>query len=109
MLYDSFLACMTTIRFQLPNPVSPAVILKTVSSLFTVHQEKASALGQKKVLKFYLLDKDGVKHLAATGEDMGDAHYHYRSTKPFNKYGAIDCHNRKELIMWYVLWTSAAG
>jgi hypothetical protein len=50
----------------------------------------------------YLVDEDGRKHLAATGEDLGDAHYHYRSTKPFCKYGAIDCHNRKELTQWCV-------
>lgn len=34
------------------------------------------------------------------GEDMGDAHYQYRSTKPFQKYGTLDCHNRKDLTVW---------
>lgn len=57
-------------------------------------------VGQKKVLKVFLVDSEGKKHLAATGEDLGDAHYHYRNTKLFSKYGNIDCHNRRELTMW---------
>lgn len=59
-------------------------------------------VGPRKVLKVYLIDTEGRKHLAATGEDLGDAHYHYRSTKPFSKFGTVDCHNRKELIHWWV-------
>lgn len=57
-------------------------------------------MGQKKVLKIYLVDNTGKKHLAVTGEDLGDAHYHYHSSKPFSKYGVLDCHNRKELLVW---------
>lgn len=64
-------------------------------------------VGARRVLKVYLVDKEGKKHLAATGEDLGDAHYHYRSSKPFRKFGVIDCHNRKELTQWWV--AHAAG
>jgi hypothetical protein len=59
-------------------------------------------MGPKKILKVYLVDTDGRKYLAATGDDLGDAHYHYRSSKPFSKYGVVDCHNRKELTQWWV-------
>lgn len=62
-------------------------------------QEK-TAQGSKKVLKVFLVDKAGNRHLAAIGEDLGDAHYFYRSTKPFSKYGSLACHNRKELTIW---------
>lgn len=66
-------------------------------------------MGPKRVLKVYLVDTEGRKHLAATGDDLGDAHYHYRSSKPFSKYGVIDCHNRKELTQWWVAQMPAAG
>jgi hypothetical protein len=59
-------------------------------------------VGSKKVLKLFLVDRAGSKHLAATGEDLGDAHYLYRSTKPFSKYGRLECHNRNELHIWCV-------
>ncbi len=58
------------------------------------------ASGSKRFLKFYLVGRDGTEHLAAVGEDLGDAHYHYKTTKPFNKYGVIDGHQRKDLVMW---------
>ena len=73
------------------RPISKAALLQVKQTV-----------GQKRVLKVFLVDQEGKKHLAATGEDLGDAHYHYRSTKPFSKYGVIDCHNRKELTMWWV-------
>jgi hypothetical protein len=66
----------------------------------TTQTQVKQSVGSKKVLKVFLVDKEGRKHLAATGEDLGDAHYRYRTTKPFSKYGSIDCHNRKELNMW---------
>jgi hypothetical protein len=66
-------------------------------------------VGPKRVLKVYLVDTEGKKHLAATGDDLGDAHYHYRSSKPFSKYGVIDCHNRKELTQWWVARMPAAA
>lgn len=57
--------------------------------------------GSKKFHKFFLMDSSGNRHLAATGEDTGDAHYNYTSSKPFNKqFGCINCHNRKEVLMW---------
>jgi len=65
-----------------------------------MYSQVKQTVGTKKVLKVFLIDTEGKRHLAATGEDLGDAHYHYRSTKPFSKYGVVDCHNRKELTMW---------
>jgi hypothetical protein len=56
--------------------------------------------GSKRFHKFYLVDAGGGRHLAATGEDTGDAHYNYSSSKPFNKYGAVSCHNRREVLLW---------
>jgi hypothetical protein len=56
--------------------------------------------GSKKFHKFYLIDSGGGRHLAATGEDTGDAHYNYASSKPFNKFGTISCHNRREVLLW---------
>jgi hypothetical protein len=47
-----------------------------------------------------MVDRAGQKHLAVTGEDTGDAHYVYHSSRPFNKFGAVKCQNRKEVIMW---------
>jgi hypothetical protein len=66
-------------------------------------------VGNKKVLKLFLVDRSGSKHLAATGEDLGDAHYLYRSTKPFSKYGRLECHNRNELHIWCVGCLQTAG
>lgn len=56
--------------------------------------------GSRKVLKFFLYDSEGNKHLAACGDDLGDAHYQYHSVKPFNRFGPLSCHTRKELLMW---------
>jgi hypothetical protein len=49
-----------------------------------------------------LVDASGSRHLAATGEDTGDAHYNYSSSRPFNKFGAIpaSCHNRQRVLQW---------
>jgi hypothetical protein len=68
-------------------------------------QEKhtvVTTVGERRVLKIFLVDSSGNKHLAATGEDLGDAHYAYRSSRPFTKYGQLDCHNRNELHIWCV-------
>eukprot|EP00775_Hariotina_reticulata_P011533 gene11533-11676_t len=55
------------------------------NTAFVSYEEAKQNIGQKKVLKIFLVGKDGKKHLAVTGEDLGDAHYHYRSSKPFKK------------------------
>ncbi|KAF6263367.1 hypothetical protein COO60DRAFT_458910 [Scenedesmus sp. NREL 46B-D3] len=69
-------------------------------TVFASYEEVKVAVGSKKVLKIFLIDRAGRKHLAATGEDLGDAHYLYKSTKPFSKYGRLECHNRNELHIW---------
>lgn len=56
--------------------------------------------GHKKYLKFFLIDQHGEEHLAAVAEDTGDAHYQYHNTKAFAKFGALDSHQRKDLLMW---------
>ena len=64
------------------------------------HTQAKETHGSKKFHKFFLVDAAGGRHLAATGEDTGDAHYNYTSSKPFNKYGAVSCHNRREVLLW---------
>lgn len=68
-------------------------------ALYPLPQAKETH-GSKKFHKFFLVDSAGNRHLAATGEDTGDAHYNYSSSKPFNKYGTINCHNRREVLLW---------
>lgn len=66
--------------------------------------------GSKKFHKFYLVDSTGTRHLAATGEDTGDAHYNYASSRPFNgRFGAVSCHNRREVLLWLEMIINESG
>ena len=44
----------------------------------------------------------GNETLCAIGSEIpnGDKHYVYRNAKHFKKFGAISCHNRRELLAW---------
>eukprot|EP00879_Flechtneria_rotunda_P032379 GHRR01035576.1.p1 GENE.GHRR01035576.1~~GHRR01035576.1.p1 ORF type:complete len:205 (+),score=52.30 GHRR01035576.1:410-1024(+) len=77
--------------------------------VFVSYEEEKCTVWPKKVLKFHLFDRDGNKHLAATGEDTGDAHYQYRSTKPFARYGNLECHNRKDVTAWLEMVIGESG
>ncbi|KAF8066392.1 ATG16 [Scenedesmus sp. PABB004] len=81
---------------------APAVV-------FVSHEEVKSSVSNRKLLKVFLVDAGGTKHLAATGEDLGDAHYHYRSTPPFARFGPLDCKNRRELSMWLEMVIAESG
>jgi hypothetical protein len=72
----------------MPIPVSP------------IPQVRQEVSGHRKCLKFFLVDQHGQEHLAAVAEDLGDAHYNYRNTQAFAKFGAMETHQRKELLMW---------
>ncbi|KAI8468359.1 MAG: hypothetical protein J3K34DRAFT_427401 [Monoraphidium minutum] len=68
--------------------------------VFSRYEEAKETHGSKKFHKFFLVDAAGNRHLAATGEDTGDAHYNYTSSKPFAKFGAVSCHNRQKVLQW---------
>ncbi|GBF97334.1 hypothetical protein Rsub_10025 [Raphidocelis subcapitata] len=69
--------------------------------VFASYEEAKETHGSKRFHKFFLVDASGTRHLAATGEDTGDAHYNYSSSKPFSQaYGAVASHNRKDVLMW---------
>ncbi len=82
--------------------LSVACAKPTPSKPYTPHPptQAKETHGSKKFHKFYLVDSAGGRHLAATGEDIGDAHYNYASSKPFNKFGTVSCHNRREVQVW---------
>jgi hypothetical protein len=63
-------------------------------------QVKQDVSGHKKYIKFFLIDQSGAEHLAAVAEDMGDAHYKYHNTKAFARFGVLETHQRKDLLMW---------
>lgn len=98
---------------QAHMPPSTTCPIITVPLLLTWHmarlQVKQTVGLDKKVLKIFLVDRAGGKHLAAIGDDLGDAHYAYRSTKPFTKYGRLECHNRNELHIWCVKHAAATA
>eukprot|EP00887_Chlorella_sp_A99_P007575 scaffold28.g7575.t1 len=68
------------------------------------HKEVAPRLPSSKkahthayVVKFYLVDNEGVDHLAAVGEDLGDAHYSYTNESGFP---FLRARNRGEVEAW---------
>eukprot|EP00878_Enallax_costatus_P018895 GHUV01019918.1.p1 GENE.GHUV01019918.1~~GHUV01019918.1.p1 ORF type:complete len:426 (+),score=149.02 GHUV01019918.1:854-2131(+) len=78
-------------------------------TIFSSWEETKATVGQRPVHKFFLVNNTGKKQLAVTGEDLGDAHYHYRSSKPFAKYGILDCRNRTEVLVWLERVISESG
>lgn len=55
----------------------------------------------RRQLKFFLHDQHGNEHLAAVGEDQGDAHYLYRSADAFGaRFRSVTCHNKREMYQW---------
>lgn len=48
-------------------------------------------------VKFFLVDNEGVEHLAAVGEDLGDAHYSYTNETGFP---FLRARNRLEVEAW---------
>lgn len=62
-----------------------------------------------KYLKFYLVTTTGDRVLAATGEDLGDAHYQYTNAKHFTKYGPVNVKTRHDIQIWSVVGTARVG
>lgn len=58
---------------------------------------KKSGAGHAYVVRFYLIDSSGGEHLAAEGEDQGDAHYLYANQADFP---FLYCHNKQDVISW---------
>ncbi|PSC70457.1 50S ribosomal L23 [Micractinium conductrix] len=53
--------------------------------------------GHTYVVKFYLVDMQGLEHLAATGEDQGDAHYLYENSTGFP---FLRANNKNDVRFW---------
>ncbi|KAK9831074.1 hypothetical protein WJX74_002366 [Apatococcus lobatus] len=71
---------------------------------FTFGEKKKPAHRPRKhgyTVEFFLVDSKGHNHLAAIGEDQGDAHYIYRAAPDFQEgRKPLAAHNRRELTDW---------
>ncbi|CAG9467275.1 unnamed protein product [Pedinophyceae sp. YPF-701] len=74
----------------------------TPAHFVKVEEDKSQRKGRSRLIRYFLVDSEGNRTLAAVGEEaaQGDAHYKYYNHPSFDAHGELTCHNRKDLNAW---------